>query len=100
MHLRHAKKSKPPFVGGEDSWVGMPRRRWLQNFQPEHGWSRDGTTQGASLSMQVRVEGRRRGIVCGRDEVILVTTTLGCHLIKTHTNANYKLGGGGGWTRW
>ena len=54
--------------------VGMPRRHWAPNLWPEHRCSGDGTTMRAGQSVQVRVKGRRQGIVCGPDEVNLVTT--------------------------
>ena len=63
--------------------VGMPHFRWLPNPRPSHHYSKDGTTTGQSA--QVRVNGRRRCIVCGLDEVVLVTTARGTPLVITPT---------------
>ena len=65
--------------------VGSPRRRWGRNLRPGRCCGGRGATTGAGQSVQVRVKGRRRGKVCGPDEVHLVTTARGEPLVGTPT---------------
>ena len=65
--------------------VGMPRHKWLPNLRPGHRCSGDGTSTKVGQSPEVRVKGRRQGIVCGLHELIVVPTARGEPLVGTPT---------------
>ena len=58
-------------------YIGMPCGRWMPNLRPGRHCGRDGKTTGAGQSVQVRVQGRRQGNVCGLGEVNFATTARG-----------------------
>ena len=59
-------------------------------LRPGRCYGGRGATTGAGQSVQVRVKGRRQGIVCGPDEVHLVTTARGEPLVGTPTGGRYQ----------
>ena len=70
------------------SSVGAEPAAWLllwRNLRPGCCCGGRGATTEAGQSVQVRVKGRRQGIVCGPDEVHLVTTARGEPLVGTPT---------------